>query len=106
MAENAVTGGVAPAILSATLITGTNALIGLVVGSVLGILFAALASRWNALDMMSAPVVASLAVIPIVALAPVLNSMFGADSQFGRQAIAALASSCRSSSTRSADSGR
>ncbi len=41
---------------------------------------------------MSAPVVASLAVIPIVALAPVLNSMFGADSQFGRQAIAALAS--------------
>ncbi|MGC5170909.1 ABC transporter permease [Micromonospora sp. DT81.3] len=82
----------APAILSATLITGTNAFIGLVVGSVLGILLAALASRWSALDMMSAPVVASLAVIPIVALAPVLNSMFGADSQFGRQAIAALAS--------------
>ena len=27
-----------------------------------------------------------------MALAPVLNSMFGADSQFGRQAIAALAS--------------
>lgn len=81
-----------PAILSATLITGTNALIGLVVGSILGILLAALASRWSVLDLMSAPVVASLAVIPIVALAPVLNSMFGADSQFGRQAIAALAS--------------
>jgi NitT/TauT family transport system permease protein len=41
---------------------------------------------------MSAPIVAALAVVPIVALAPVLNSMFGADSQFGRQAIAALAS--------------
>lgn len=81
-----------PAILSATLVTGTNALIGLVVGSILGILLAALASRWRVLDLMSAPVVASLAVIPIVALAPVLNSMFGADSQFGRQAIAALAS--------------
>jgi NitT/TauT family transport system permease protein len=35
--------------------------------------------------------VAALAVVPIVALAPVLNSMFGADSQVGRQAIAGLA---------------
>ncbi len=81
-----------PSIASAMLVTGTNALIGLVVGSILGMLLAALAARWRAIDQMSAPVVASLAVIPIVALAPVLNSMFGADSQFGRQAIAALAS--------------
>ena len=81
-----------PSIAQAMLITGTNALVGLVVGSILGILLAALAARWHPIDQMSAPVVASLAVIPIVALAPVLNSMFGADSQFGRQAIAALAS--------------
>jgi NitT/TauT family transport system permease protein len=80
-----------PAILSATIVTGTNALVGLVVGTLLAILLAALASRWRAVDGMSAPIVASLAVVPIVALAPVLNSMFGADSQFGRQAIAALA---------------
>jgi NitT/TauT family transport system permease protein len=81
-----------PSIASAMLVTGMHALIGLVVGSILGMLLAALAARWRAIDQMSAPVVASLAVIPIVALAPVLNSMFGADSQFGRQAIAALAS--------------
>ena len=81
-----------PSVVSATLLTGTNALIGLIIGSILGILLAALSSRWRPVDQMSAPVVASLAVIPIVALAPVLNSMFGADSQFGRQAIAALAS--------------
>lgn len=79
-------------IVQATIITGTNALIGLVVGSVLGIALAALAARWRAVDRMSAPVIAALAVVPIVALAPVLNSMFGADSQFGRQAIAAIAS--------------
>ncbi|WP_084003609.1 ABC transporter permease [Agromyces aureus] len=79
-------------IVSATLITGTNALIGLIVGSLLGIALAALAARWRSIDQMSAPVVAALAVVPIVALAPVLNSMFGADSQFGRQAIAAIAS--------------
>ena len=64
-------------------ITGMYSLIGLVVGSILGILLAALAARWRAMDQMSAPVVAALAVVPIVALAPVLNSMFGADSQFG-----------------------
>jgi NitT/TauT family transport system permease protein len=81
-----------PSILSATITTGTNALIGLVLGSILGIALAALAARWRAVDRMSAPVVAALAVVPIVALAPVLNSMFGADSQFGRQAIATLAS--------------
>ena len=40
---------------------------------------------------MCAPVVAALAVVPIVALAPVLYTMFGADSQIGRQAVAALA---------------
>ncbi|MDX2376661.1 ABC transporter permease [Microbacterium sp. LRZ72] len=75
----------------AALITGTNALIGLVVGGVLAIGLAALASQWRAIDGMSAPIIAALAVVPIVALAPVLNSMFGADSQFGRQSIAALA---------------
>jgi NitT/TauT family transport system permease protein len=82
----------APAIGSAALTTGTNALVGLIVGGLLGIALAALAARWRVLDMMTAPVVAGLAVIPIVALAPVLNSMFGADSQVGRQTIAALAS--------------
>lgn len=81
-----------PSVVQATLLTGTNALLGLIVGSIFGIAVAALAARWRPIDRMSAPVVASLAVIPIVALAPVLNSMFGADSQFGRQAIAALAS--------------
>lgn len=81
-----------PSMVSATAVTGLNALLGLVIGSILGILLAALAAGWRPIDHMSAPVVASLAVIPIVALAPVLNSMFGADSQFGRQAIAGLAS--------------
>jgi NitT/TauT family transport system permease protein len=80
-----------PAILGAALVTGTNALVGLLVGGVVAVVVAALASQWRPVDGMSAPVVAALAVVPIVALAPVLNSMFGADSQFGRQAIAALA---------------
>ncbi|MGV8876521.1 MAG: ABC transporter permease [Rhodoglobus sp.] len=81
-----------PSVVSATLLTGTNSLLGLLVGTLLGVAFAAIAARFRIADQMSSPIVAALAVVPIVALAPVLNSMFGADSQFGRQAIAAIAS--------------
>lgn len=81
----------APVLAASAGVTGLNALLGLIVGAVLGILVALLASTARFLDDLVGPVVAGLAVIPIVALAPVLNSMFGADSQFSRQAIAALA---------------
>lgn len=80
------------AIADATWITGSNALLGLTVGALVGVALAALASRWQPFDQMLVPVVASLAVVPIVALAPVLNSMFGADSEVGRRTIAAIAS--------------
>jgi NitT/TauT family transport system permease protein len=80
-----------PSIVSAAVLTGTNALIGLIVGSVVGILLALFASATRIIDYLAAPVVAALAVVPIVALAPVLNSMYGADSQLGRQVIASLA---------------
>lgn len=80
-----------PSMLSAGAITGLNALVGLVAGSLFGVVAALLASTSRLLDGMLAPIVAALAVIPIVALAPVLNTMFGADSQTGRQLIASLA---------------
>lgn len=81
----------ASAIAEAALITGTNAVLGLLVGAVVGVLLAALASRARWFDQMLVPVVAALAVVPIVALAPVLNAMFGADSEMGRRVIAAIA---------------
>lgn len=80
-----------PSMLSAAGLTGLNALIGLLVGTLLGIVGALLASATRLIDGMLAPVVAALSVVPIVALAPVLNSAFGADAQTGRQLIAALA---------------
>ena len=73
------------------LITGLNALVGLLVGTVLGILVAALAAGSRIADGMLVPLVAALAVVPIVALTPIFNTMFGASTQFGRQAIAAIA---------------
>jgi NitT/TauT family transport system permease protein len=80
-----------PSIVSGAAITGLNALVGLVLGSLLGIVGALLASASRFVDQLAAPLIAALAVVPIVALAPVLNTMYGADSQFARQAIAAIA---------------
>lgn len=78
-------------IVEAIKITALNALIGLVVGAIAAILFAAIAAAFTKADAMLAPIVAALAVVPIVAITPILNTMFGASSQFGRQAVAALA---------------
>jgi NitT/TauT family transport system permease protein len=72
-------------------ITATNALVGLAAGAVVAIVLAALAAASRPIDGMLAPLVAALAVVPIVALTPILNTMFGASSQFGRQYVAAIA---------------
>ena len=72
-------------------VTAANALIGLTVGSILAVVLAGLAAAWRPVDGMLAPLVAALAVIPIVAITPILNTMFGASSQFGRQAVATIA---------------
>src|SRR5690349_2747597 len=80
-----------PIIAEDMAVTATNALVGLVAGSILAILFAALAAAARPIDGMLAPLVSALAVIPIVAITPILNTMFGASSQFGRQAVATIA---------------
>ncbi|GEA88399.1 ABC transporter permease [Cellulomonas cellasea] len=80
-----------PAIGGAALVTGTNALVGLVLGSLAGIGLAVLAARTRAVDALLGPLVAALAVVPIVALAPVLYTMYGASSEVARQLVAALA---------------
>jgi NitT/TauT family transport system permease protein len=78
-------------IWSGTRVTGFNALVGLLLGAVLGILFAIVSARLRVFDEATLPVVSALAVVPIVALAPVLYTMFGAGAETGRQLIAALA---------------
>jgi NitT/TauT family transport system permease protein len=78
-------------IWSGTRVTGFNALVGLLLGAVLGILFAIVSALLRVFDEATLPVVSALAVVPIVALAPVLYTMFGAGAETGRQLIAALA---------------
>ena len=81
----------APQVLQATLVTGANALIGLVIGAVAGVLLAIVASFIRAIDGMLVPIVAAVSVVPIVALAPVLYTMFGSTSEVARIIIASIA---------------
>jgi NitT/TauT family transport system permease protein len=77
-------------IWDAALASGTNALIGLAAGSVLGVLAAMLTSRSQALSEASVPFAAVLNALPIIALAPILNNMFESTSSLPRRVVAAI----------------
>jgi NitT/TauT family transport system permease protein len=70
--------------------TGRNALYGLLIGAVLGVVGALVANAVRAIDLMALPIVAALSVVPIVALAPALYTMFGAAANTARVIVAAL----------------
>ncbi|MDG4798295.1 ABC transporter permease [Micromonospora sp. WMMD1082] len=72
------------------LASGTNALVGLVVGAVLAIVAAMAASRFRLLAEMSLPVSATLNALPIIALAPILNNMFESTSSVPRRLVVAI----------------
>jgi NitT/TauT family transport system permease protein len=83
--------GSVASVWAASLVTGANALIGLLIGAIVGIIAAIIATVLPITDELSAPLVAAASVIPIVALAPVFYTMFGADKETARQLVAALA---------------
>ncbi|GAA2628193.1 ABC transporter permease [Paractinoplanes durhamensis] len=74
----------------AALASGTNALIGLAAGSIMGVLFAMAASRFRPLAEISIPFAAVISALPIIALAPILNNMFEATSSIPRRIVAAI----------------
>ncbi|GAA0992754.1 ABC transporter permease [Subtercola frigoramans] len=76
-----------PLLWSSMLATGLNALIGVVVGGLLAVVLALLASRLTIFDRMIVPIVAGIAVVPIVAVAPILNTMFGSTSDTPRRIV-------------------
>jgi NitT/TauT family transport system permease protein len=80
----------APRIATAARNTGLNALVGLVGGTVAALLFAAVVVRLRVLDEMFTPLVAALATIPIVALAPLLNILYPSTSALPRQIVVGI----------------
>jgi NitT/TauT family transport system permease protein len=72
-------------ILHAARVSGTNALVGLVVGAVLGVIAAAIASRFRVLGELTSPVAVAVNSIPIIALVPIFNNMFSTTSAVPRR---------------------
>lgn len=77
-------------ILATARVTGTNALVGLVVGAVLGILAALVASRFRVVDSLLVPLAAAVNAMPIIALAPIFNTMFSTTSAVPRRLVVTL----------------
>jgi NitT/TauT family transport system permease protein len=71
--------------------TGLNALVGLALGTVVGVLLAAIAARLPIFGGIVSPLVAGLAAIPIVALAPLLTDMYSVTSSLPRRLVVAVA---------------
>ncbi|NNH69382.1 ABC transporter permease subunit [Nocardia uniformis] len=77
-------------VLDATIATGKNALVGLVVGVACGIVAATVAVRFRMIDGLLSPLAAAAAAVPIVALAPLLNSMYSTTTDLPRRLVAAI----------------
>ncbi|MEU4647044.1 ABC transporter permease [Nocardia fluminea] len=77
-------------IVDAALATGTNALIGFVAGTVLGLAAAVLAVRFGLIDGLLTPLAAAAAAVPIVALAPLLNSMYSTTTETPRRLVVTI----------------
>jgi NitT/TauT family transport system permease protein len=77
-------------ILTAAGHSGLNALVGLLTGVLVGVALAALAARLPILGGAVTPVVAALAAMPIIALAPLLNNMYSPLSTLPRREVVAI----------------
>ncbi|MFI1917750.1 ABC transporter permease [Nocardia sp. NPDC020380] len=78
------------AVTQAAQATGVNALVGLIVGAVLGIAAAILAVRFRTVDGVLGALAMGAAAVPIVALAPLLNSMYSTTTDLPRRLVATI----------------
>ncbi len=76
---------------SASVVTGTNALVGLILGTILGALLAATANRYRAFGELLNPLTITIAAIPAVVIVSVLNNMYSVTTQTGRRVMVTLA---------------
>lgn len=75
---------------SAALYTGTTAILGLMFGTLLGIVAALLAQRFVVINNLITPLAAGLAAVPIIALTPILNNMFNITSRTPRVLVTVI----------------
>ena len=78
-------------VLTAAENTGSNALVGLLIGTVLAVIAASLVARFRVADDMITPLAAAAATMPIVVLAPIFNTMFDSTSTLPRRLVVTVA---------------
>jgi NitT/TauT family transport system permease protein len=76
--------------LGTAIYTGTTALLGLLFGTLLGIVAALLAQRFVVVNNLITPLAAGLAAVPIIALTPILNNMFNITSRTPRVLVTVI----------------
>lgn len=69
---------------SAAYYTATTAFLGLVLGTIVGVIMAFLAQRFIVVNNLMTPLAAGLAAVPIIALTPILNNLFSITSRTPR----------------------
>ncbi len=77
-------------IWEASMVSGGNALVGLVVGTVLGIAMSFILSRYRFLGEVITPLAIALNAIPIFVLVAVLNNMYSITSEIPRRVMVTL----------------
>ena len=76
---------------NASVVTGTNAFVGLVCGAVVGFILAVFTNRFAVVAELINPLAVTIAAIPAVVIVGVLNNMYALDSQLGRRIMVTLA---------------
>ncbi|NBU06398.1 MAG: ABC transporter permease subunit [Acidimicrobiia bacterium] len=77
-------------IRGAATVSGTNALVGLVAGTVLGVAMSFVLSRFGFLNQLITPLAIALNAIPIFVLVAVLNNMYSITSEIPRRIMVTL----------------
>ncbi|MFZ9292062.1 MAG: ABC transporter permease [Ilumatobacteraceae bacterium] len=74
----------------AATVSGTNALVGLVAGTVLGVAMSFVLSRFRVLNQLITPLAIALNAVPIFVLVAVLNNMYSITSEIPRRVMVTL----------------
>jgi NitT/TauT family transport system permease protein len=75
----------------ACIVTGVNALVGLLAGAIFGFVGSVLTNRFQTVAELLNPLAVTVAAVPAVVIVGVLNNMYALDSQIGRRIMVSLA---------------
>ncbi len=78
-------------VTKACIVTGVNALVGLIGGAILGFVGAVLTNRFRIVADLVNPLAVTVAAVPAVVIVGVLNNMYALDSQIGRRIMVTIA---------------